>query len=967
MLRNLNQQFDQQSPSYSAQGSTAGFDLLRLALGLGDQESPFPWQVELLKRFENGSDVGVLDIPTGLGKTSVMAIWLVARTLGARLPRRLAYVVDRRAVVDQATDVALGLRAFVEENQAIKEQLRLNGRPLPISTLRGQHVDNREWLADPTLPAIIVGTVDMVGSRLLFEGYGISRKMRPYHAGMLGADTLVVLDEAHLVSPFEKLLEAIADGAEQFGPRGKAARALIPSFKLLSLSATGRASNRPSLGLSANDFDHPIVDRRLWAQKRISLKPMKDDEKLPVVLATEAWGLAGSGRRSDRIIIFCDKRKDAESVKAEIEQIAKGDVKIGRPAVEIEPLELFVGGRRVFEREQAAKKLKSLGFIGGYQAQSTKARFLIATSAGEVGVDLDADHMVSDLVTWERMIQRLGRVNRRGGEARVADVIVVVAAEPKPEKYVAEALKKPAGERDEKQAKAITKFEAALEAARALRKPFEQLPTVDDGDERRGGSPGALRDLKLKAANEPILAALLHAATSPTPLHPALTRAVVDAWSLTALKEHTGRPDIDPWLRGWLDDDAPQTTVVWRTYLPVRSNAKMTNKDEKAVESFFEAAPPHASEQLETETMNVVEWLTTRSKAQRKLSTKDDADNDGGAIFREKEVAAILLSPSGDFRRCFTLEQLDVSGDGKKELIRNLAGCTLIVDARLAGLKDDGLLDATEKSPPDTIDDGSDRLRPVDEKDGKPVVRFRVRRVDADQETAPPRGSQEWRQRFRFVTATNDDDEATNSLVVEKWKDDSSTEDDRAVGHAQLLGDHQTLAERRARELAQRLKLPGAYEKVLAIAARLHDEGKRSPLWQRAFSALRGRGDYAKTAGPLNVSLLDGYRHEFGSLKVAMADSELLALTADQQDLALHMIAAHHGFARPVIGTSGCEVEPPSVLEDRARDVALRFARLQKQWGPWGLAWWESLMRAVDQQASRENEIKSGSVVGEVP
>ena len=66
----------------------------------------------------------------------------------------------------------------------------MNNRPLPISTLRGQHIDNRDWLEDPASPAIIVGTVDMVGSRLLFEGYGTSRKMRPYHAGLLGADAL---------------------------------------------------------------------------------------------------------------------------------------------------------------------------------------------------------------------------------------------------------------------------------------------------------------------------------------------------------------------------------------------------------------------------------------------------------------------------------------------------------------------------------------------------------------------------------------------------------------------------------------------------------------------------------------------------------------------------------------------------------------------------------------------------------
>jgi CRISPR-associated endonuclease/helicase Cas3 len=177
--------------------------LLSATLGLAPDESPFPWQKALLSEFVGGRIPRALDIPTGLGKTAVMAIWLVARLSNAQVPRRLVYVVDRRAVVDQATTVAIGLRQFVESNPDFKLRLgTLNG--LPISTLRGQYVDNREWLENPASPAIIVGTVDMIGSRLLFEGYGVSRKMRPYHAGMLGADTLIVLDEAHLVPPFEK-------------------------------------------------------------------------------------------------------------------------------------------------------------------------------------------------------------------------------------------------------------------------------------------------------------------------------------------------------------------------------------------------------------------------------------------------------------------------------------------------------------------------------------------------------------------------------------------------------------------------------------------------------------------------------------------------------------------------------------------------------------------------------------------
>jgi len=121
--------------------SGAATQWLHAALGLKREETPFPWQTALLNDFRNGTPHSAIDIPTGLGKTSVMAIWLVARALGAAVPRRLAYIVDRRAVVDQATDVALRLRKFVEDAHEVKEKLGLQAKPLPVSTLRGQYVD----------------------------------------------------------------------------------------------------------------------------------------------------------------------------------------------------------------------------------------------------------------------------------------------------------------------------------------------------------------------------------------------------------------------------------------------------------------------------------------------------------------------------------------------------------------------------------------------------------------------------------------------------------------------------------------------------------------------------------------------------------------------------------------------------------------------------------------------------------
>ena len=75
--------------------------------------APFEWQRRLFeKHFIKGDLPSALDLPTGLGKTSVMAIWYLARRAGAPVPRRLVYVVDRRAVVDQATVQAQILALF---------------------------------------------------------------------------------------------------------------------------------------------------------------------------------------------------------------------------------------------------------------------------------------------------------------------------------------------------------------------------------------------------------------------------------------------------------------------------------------------------------------------------------------------------------------------------------------------------------------------------------------------------------------------------------------------------------------------------------------------------------------------------------------------------------------------------------------------------------------------------------------
>jgi CRISPR-associated endonuclease/helicase Cas3 len=932
--------------------------------------APFPWQECLFQKFCSGEWPSALDLPTGLGKTSVMAIWYLALRAGVPVPRRLVYVVDRRAVVDQATTVAETIKTNAADGN------------LQVSTLRGQYIDNRAWLSDPSAPAIIVGTVDMIGSRLLFSGYGVSQWMRPYHAGLLGADTLVVVDEAHLVPPFEELVSAIAhDPKDEFRPRLAELRDMVPHLQLMSLSATGRETENGAgkvFQLTRDDYEHRVVKQRLRAQKWLKIDGVGADKKVFELLAERAWDV-GTSPGPSRVVVYCNSRQDALKIKTHIDKRAKEDkIKCA--------CELIVGERRVRERELLFNWLKRNGFIGETWTPSKLPTFVVATSAGEVGIDLDADHMICDLVEWERMVQRLGRVNRRGGEGRAAivDVIIDVKQHEKVKKECEQAkgeygkaddnykigketfesAKEKYKKSDSAYKNAKSKWENAyanLQKARvALDKAqmdYERIEShkqvllaLPSADERHDASPGAIAALK---SRDDLRSVILRAQT-PAPLRPALTRALVDAWSMTSLDGHSGRPDIQPWLRGWEPDGRPQTEIIWRGHLPVRLDG--SNPPKREINDFFEAAAPHRSEVLEAETWRVVDWLIARATA--RVSRMTQTKNDVRDKVPPATTAAMVLGRGGKFERAWTFGQLaslrNKDNKSEKEILsETLVGHTLVASAQLRGLNEDGMLDdEADHDEPLTIEAGTEWMKPDGR--GRPAVRFRVRSVGAAEAAAGSAAG--WREEFRFALDYDEDGEAANWLLVEQWLGDSDMEDGRALGaNNQTLSDHRDKARYWAREIATRLRLPDRYVDMLAMAARLHDEGKQASIWQRAFNAPRDGAVYAKTKGPLNLKLLAGYRHEFGSLAAVERDADFNALSDDLKELALHVVAGHHGRARPLISTEGCEDAPPSLLEGRARDVALRFARLQNRWGPWGLAWWEALLRAADQNASRDN------------
>jgi CRISPR-associated endonuclease/helicase Cas3 len=252
---------------------------------------PFPWQQRLATTVATTDWPALLDLPTGTGKTAALDIAVFALALSAdkvnrASPRRVVYVVDRRTIVSQAHDRSQRIRAAITNAKdgvllRVRERLStLSGSGVPLRTveLRGGIARDDAWARTPDQPLIVVSTVDQVGSRLLFRGYGITDGMKPVHAGLLGNDVLYLLDEVHLSQPFRETLTAVATRYRTW-----AETPIASPFVVVEMSATPAAESRNPFALNEADYQHPVLARRLQALKPVTLvaaKPRKLVEEL---------------------------------------------------------------------------------------------------------------------------------------------------------------------------------------------------------------------------------------------------------------------------------------------------------------------------------------------------------------------------------------------------------------------------------------------------------------------------------------------------------------------------------------------------------------------------------------------------------------------------------------------------------------------------------------------------------------
>ncbi len=270
--------------------------------------------------------------------------------------------------------------------------------PLDVISLRGGIVSRTP--ADPARPTVVLCTLPMYASRLLFRGYGSSR--RSVDAAMAGIDSLVLLDEAHLANHLRALIPALAECTPE-------ARVFLGTARsqptVVALTATGNAAKCERFDLDDDDEAHPVVCRRLNAAKPLRVDVAKGETASS--LAQAAVSLIQEASAPTACLVFANTPKTARKTFARLCKAFPGS-----------EILLLTGLAR--EREAARIRARILdpehGMATARPANAPRRHHLIvvATQTLEVGADIDAEYLVTEGCGVRALTQRLGRLNRLG-------------------------------------------------------------------------------------------------------------------------------------------------------------------------------------------------------------------------------------------------------------------------------------------------------------------------------------------------------------------------------------------------------------------------------------------------------------------------------------------------------------------------------------------------------------------------
>lgn len=595
---------------------------------------PFRWQSQLAAQACDGSWPQYIALPTSSGKTSCIdvAVFALAQQASRQnvtntpidAPRRIFFVVDRRVIVNEAYRRACAicdkLKAVVRQDRRdsplfpVAWWLRsLAGNecapPLDCFELRGGIYRDDAWVRSLLQPTVLTSTVDQVGSRLLFRGYGVSDRNLPIHAALTANDSLILLDEAHCSKPFSQTMDAIAryrdaNLAEADSPRWAEERIATP-FRFVEMTATPHANAKVNI-LKLENADYaadPALEDRHGCAKPVRLVESNatgrdQNKKLAKHLVEQAIELAKESKSQPpcrRIAIVVNRvacaRAAYEALRNKYDDRAY----------------LMIGRMRPVDRDRLTDRLQQT-FRSASKQELNEPYFVVATQCLEVGADFDFDGMVCQCASLDALRQRFGRLNRLGRSPQARGVVAMAAGDVKPKKpdpiYV-----------------------------KSLPSTWEWLKERASGDMIDFGVRAMDQLLADERSRNPDSIDRLSA---PAPNAPVLMPAHIDMLCQTAPRPAL-EPDIAAYLHG-PQRGIPEVRICWRADLPQAPD--LPQRDEitseltnwaATCEQAIASCPPSSAECLSVPLPQLRRWL-------QGLEVPDDSSDVIGQEGEEEEL-----------------------------------------------------------------------------------------------------------------------------------------------------------------------------------------------------------------------------------------------------------------------------------------------------------------------------------------
>ena len=371
----------------------------------------FPWQRELAAPDVCGNRL--IRIPTGFGKTlGVLAAWVYHRVyLGdKRWPRRLVWCLPMRVLVEQTENAA---RAALGSLGALWDEKSPHDDKVGVHLLMGGAEDSR-WYLYPEHNAVLIGTQDMLLSRALNRGYASPRARWPMEFGLLNQDALWVLDEVQLMDVGLATSAQLQAFRDDDGKNSKEVTKPCFSWWMSATLQHAWLDKSPDTDSLAKDLSDPnrnhAVEKdgrvgHLWddVEKSLETAPFDSAKNLAesISMRHREHGLGENGptlvvvNTVDRAVeIWRALRKDKNLAGADI--------------------------RLVHSRFRPAERAKWRGeFLNREACESGASRIVVATQVVEAGVDFSAFLLVTELAPWPSLVQRFGRCARWGGKGTV--------------------------------------------------------------------------------------------------------------------------------------------------------------------------------------------------------------------------------------------------------------------------------------------------------------------------------------------------------------------------------------------------------------------------------------------------------------------------------------------------------------------------------------------------------------------